>query len=83
MQSNHDFKCYRCNQPGHFARDLMCPARDEICKQCGRRGHYAVCCKTQGAGNSKPKRTTKDKAYNVRGSGDEYAFTIESDTHPS
>ena len=83
VQSNHDFKCYRCNQSGNFARDLMCPARDEICKHCGRRGHYVVCCKTQGAGNSKPKRTTKDKAYNVCGSGDEYAFTIESDRNPS
>ena len=33
-QSNHDFnKCYRCNQTGHFARDLMCPAHDKTCKQ--------------------------------------------------
>ena len=61
----------------------MCPARDKTCKQCGRRGHYAVCCKTQAAGNSKPKRPTKDKAYNVRGSGEEYAFTIENDRNQS
>ena len=37
----------------------------------------------RGAGNAKPKRTTKDKTYNVCGSGDEYAFTIESDRNPS
>ena len=67
-----------------FARDLMCPARDKTCKQCGRRGHYAVCCKTKGADNSKPKRTTKDTAYNLRGSKEEYyAFTIETDRNQS
>ena len=37
----------------------------------------------QAAGNSKPKRPTKDKAYNVRGSGEEYAFMKENDRNPS
>ena len=64
-QSNHDFKCYRCNQSGYFARDLMCPARDEICKQCGRRDimRYAVRHRGLEIQSRKERQKTKHTTY--------------------
>ena len=73
---------------GHFARDAQCPARNQVCKRCGKRGHYAVCGKTQGSG--KPKWKTSDTnnqkvkiCYKVTGNSqgenrDDYAFTVDN-----
>ena len=69
-------------------RDAQCPARDQVCKRCGKRGHYPVCCKTQGSGRPKWKTsdTTNPKVktcYKVTGNRqgenrDDYAFTVDN-----
>ena len=58
-----------------------------MCKHCGKRGHYAVCCKTRGSG--KPKWKTSDTTnlkvktcYKVTGNSqgenrDDYASTVD------
>ena len=42
-QATH--KSYACGKPGHFARDKVCPARGKACAKCGRKGHWAICCR--------------------------------------
>ena len=81
-------RCYRCNGHGHFARGAQCLARDQVCKQCGKCGHYAMCCKTKGS--RKPKWKTSDTTnpkvktcYKVTGNSqgenrDDYAFTVDN-----
>lgn len=41
-------QCYNCGVQGHIARDQICPARERTCRKCGRKGHYAKCCKASG-----------------------------------
>ena len=47
-QTTH--KCYACVRPGHFARDKVCPARGKACAKCGRKGHWAICCRHEADG---------------------------------
>lgn len=37
--------CGNCGQVGHAARSDGCPARDQRCRHCDRRGHYEKCCR--------------------------------------
>ena len=41
-------KCYACGKPGHFARDKVCPAKGKTCAKCGKKGQWAVCCRSEG-----------------------------------
>lgn len=34
-------ECYRCKKQGHMAKELSCPARNAVCRTCGKHGHYA------------------------------------------
>ncbi|XP_069055997.1 CCHC-type zinc finger nucleic acid binding protein-like [Pleurodeles waltl] len=42
---SREVKCYRCGAPGHTASSKMCAARSAICRNCGKRGHFAKVCK--------------------------------------
>ena len=75
-------RCYNCNRTGHFARDTNCPARSQVCNECGVRGHFAVCCEKKDfrkahAKNTDGANTTRRKAYQVTGEKDSgYAFVV-------
>lgn len=49
-QNSHNFqnskkkKCYRCGSNAHLASDSNCPARNAICSNCKRVGHYSSVC---------------------------------------
>ena len=34
--------CFRCGSESHLANDRKCPARNAICNNCRKKGHYAV-----------------------------------------
>ena len=46
-------RCTNCNLLFHY-RHTECPAKDEVCNNCGKTGHYARCCRsdssTRGSG---------------------------------
>lgn len=43
------FRCWNCDMDGHRSRDMRCPARGKSCSCCGRRGHFAACCRSAGS----------------------------------
>ena len=48
-QQNRQISCYRCGKtPAHDRQ--RCPAKDAICKKCGKRGHYQRVCKSANVG---------------------------------
>ena len=47
-QATH--KCYACGKPGLFVRDKVCPARGKACAKCGRKEHWAICCRREADG---------------------------------
>ena len=54
--------CYRCgNMPAH-AR-LQCPARDAICKRCGKRGLYQGGCKSAKVGVVREETDSQEDAF--------------------
>ena len=40
-------KCFRCDREGHMAKSETCPARDKMCRSCGKVRHFAIVCKTK------------------------------------
>ena len=39
--------CYCCGMRGHKAGNELCKARNAECRQCGKRGHFAVVCRSK------------------------------------
>ena len=46
MSTTKVSKCYFCGGFGHFKRNA-CPAKNVICFNCGKRGHFAKVCKNK------------------------------------
>lgn len=40
-------KCFKCNSNKHLANDISCPAKNQQCNSCKRKGHFAVVCRMQ------------------------------------
>ena len=67
IQKQGGNKCWRCDMPGHLARNCI-KSRNHKCGKCGKIGHYEVCCKSKqgqgqnpqrGRGQGKPNREQK------------------------
>ena len=48
MPGSRPQKCSRCGKSPPHSRQA-CPANEETCRRCHRKGHYQRCCKTQAA----------------------------------
>ena len=44
-------KCFRCEAPFSLQHLKECKAIGITCMKCGKKGHFAKCCQTKGAGN--------------------------------
>lgn len=67
--------CWNCGQNKHPRE--QCPAKNSICHQCQRKGHYAKCCKSSSrAPTTKQAAQKKNKIHEVseQTSGQCYAF---------
>ena len=69
-------KCWRCDKPGHMAKDCEV-SRKHTCIKCGNRGHMEVCCRTkhnkqgQGRGDSRRRGKFGRKRHGIRKIGDQ------------
>ena len=77
-------KCYRCGKVVHIAADMGCPAKRQRCRKCNNVGHFAACCKTKMANQSKPApRKVPQRGYqvNMMESSNEVPDSRESDDY--
>ena len=38
-------RCRNCNRTGHSSKEKFCLAWGKLCDNCGKEGHFKVCCK--------------------------------------
>ena len=63
-------KCWRCDKPGHMAKDCKV-SRNHTCSKCGKRGHMEVCCHTKQDKHDKGRGKPGRKREGVRAIGDQ------------
>jgi hypothetical protein len=66
-RSDTPILCYRCNRAGHLSNSQQCPARNDTCRNCGIRGHFAVACRRESSSQSQPPSTFARGRGNSRG----------------
>ena len=60
-------KCFRCEAPFSPQHLKECRAMGITCMKCGKKGHFAKCCLTRGAGNfAKSRKVTKAPAQSIQ-----------------
>ncbi|KAJ1172394.1 hypothetical protein NDU88_004241 [Pleurodeles waltl] len=59
-QEWREIKCYRCDAPGNIASSRACAARNAICRNCGRRGHFAKVCRFRSNAGNKSIQEIQD-----------------------
>lgn len=76
-------KCYACGYKGHFKNSPNCPAKNEECTLCRKKGHFQACCRTnvkhKKKFDKKKEDNSKKKIRQIADSSDteeEYTFGI-------
>ena len=60
-------KCFRCEAPFSPQHLKECKAMGITCMKCGKKGHFAKCCQTRGAGNfSKSRKIIKPPPQRIQ-----------------
>ncbi|KAJ1184588.1 hypothetical protein NDU88_001392 [Pleurodeles waltl] len=59
-QEGRDIKCYRCDAPGHIASRKASAARNAICHNYGKRGHFAKVCRLKSKVGNKSIQEIQD-----------------------
>ena len=60
-------KCFRCEAPFSPQHLKECKAMGITCVKCGKKGHFAKCCQTRGAGNfAKSRKIVKAPAQSIQ-----------------
>ena len=60
-------KCFRCEAPFSPQHLKECKAIGITCMKCGKKGHFAKCCQTKGAGNfAKIRKVIKAPAQRIQ-----------------
>ena len=60
-------KCFRCEAPFSPQQLKECKAMGITFMKCGKKGHFAKCCQTRGAGNfAKSRKVTKAPAQSIQ-----------------
>ena len=60
-------KCFRCEAPFSPQHLKECKAMGITCMKCGKKGHFAKCCQTRGAGNfAKSRKIIKAPAQSIQ-----------------
>ncbi|XP_068239977.1 uncharacterized protein [Palaemon carinicauda] len=54
-------QCFRCGGERHLDK-MACKALNRDCKQCGKKGHFAVVCRSKGQPLSSQKKKTNNKS---------------------
>ena len=63
----HTKNCFRCAAPFSPQHLKECKTMGITCMKCGKKGHFAKCCQTTGAGNfAKSRKVTKAPAQNIQ-----------------
>ena len=60
-QQQKSKKCTRCGRTPAHGKE-QCPAREELCHKCGKKGHFMVMCRTRGAVRT-VESTKDDEAF--------------------
>ena len=58
-------KCFRCEAPFSPQHLEECKAMGITCMKCGKKGHFAKCCQTRGAGNFAKTEKLQNRQHKV------------------
>lgn len=55
-------ECGRCGYTNHTTNDRSCPALEEFCGKCGKKGHFKRKCRSTESNKRKHEATTNDRS---------------------
>lgn len=74
QSSTSKMKCFKCNSFKHLANDVSCPARNQQCNICRRKGHYAVVCRSSSKDDTGKYNNSNTKRIRAIKNTDNYEY---------